>query len=433
VKYIWREDGKYSGSPFIGKIPIDWSTKPLVSVSKILSGFPFSANDFSDDGVPVIRMSDFAENNVCIDGAMKVNPNIIPEQALAKAGDIILGLSGSVENFSEIKESILPVAINQRIAIIRDSIINKRFLFWILQSRIFREQISYGLPATTIQNISNSQLKKVKLSIPNQPSEQEKVAGFLDREIAKIDELIHKQEKLIEFLQEKKHISILEVMFKGLNQSAKQKKSSEIFWADEIPEHWAEHRVKFIFEIKKRIAGKLGYDVLSITQQGIKVKDIESNEGQLSMDYSKYQIVEPGDFAMNHMDLLTGYVDISTQLGVTSPDYRVFSIRDASKYFSGFYLLLLQLGYKSKLFFPFGQGAAQVGRWRLPTDAFNNFLFPVPPIHEQIEIFNSINIKNNKIDKLIERASLSIDFLKEHRASLISAAVTGKIDVRELA
>ena len=81
-------------------------------------------------------------------------------------------------------------------------------------------------------------------------------------------------------------------------------------WLTEIPEDWDIVRGKYLFEIQKRIAGELGHQVLSITQKGIKVKDTESGEGQLSMDYSKYQVVEPGDFAMNHMDLLTGYVDI---------------------------------------------------------------------------------------------------------------------------
>ena len=76
-------------------------------------------------------------------------------------------------------------------------------------------------------------------------------------------------------------------------------------------------KFRWLFDIKKRIAGVVGFDVFSITQQGIKVKDLESNDGQVSMDYSKYQFVEVGDFAMNHMDLLTGGVDIASARGVT--------------------------------------------------------------------------------------------------------------------
>ena len=88
--------------------------------------------------------------------------------------------------------------------------------------------------------------------------------------------------------------------------------------------HWELKKLKYEFKIKKDIAGTEGYNILAVTQSGIKIKDISSNEGQLSMDYSKYQLVNVDDYVMNHMDLLTGYVDCSQYVGVTSPDYRVF-------------------------------------------------------------------------------------------------------------
>ena len=107
-------------------------------------------------------------------------------------------------------------------------------------------------------------------------------------------------------------------------------KDSGIAWLGDVPNRWGIKRLKYLFEIKKRVVGRDGFDILSITQKGIRVKDIESGVGQLSMDYSKYQLVEVGDYAMNQMDLLRGYVGISRYYGVTSPDYRVFSIIDKS-------------------------------------------------------------------------------------------------------
>jgi type I restriction enzyme S subunit len=201
-------------------------------------------------------------------------------------------------------------------------------------------------------------------------------------------------------------------------------KDSGVAWLGVVPEHWNALRSKIIFEIKKRISGETGFDVLSITQQGIKVKDIESNDGQLSMDYAKYQFVYIGDFAMNHMDLLTGYVDIAKTLGVTSPDYRVFSIRDKSKANAKFFLYLLQNGYKSKIFYAFGQGSSQLGRWRLPTDAFNNFVYPVPDIIEQTLIAQFLDRETSKIDDLISEQSKLITLLDEKRQAMISHAVT---------
>jgi type I restriction enzyme, S subunit len=146
------------------------------------------------------------------------------------------------------------------------------------------------------------------------------------------------------------------------------------------------------------------------------------------MDYSKYQIVEIGDFAMNHMDLLTGWVDIAIQRGVTSPDYRVFCLRSNSKNESKYFLSLFQNGYKAKIFFAFGQGSSQLGRWRLPTDQFNNFWLPVPPLPEQTAIASFLDRETGKIDALVSEQERLISLLKEKRQALISHAVTKGLD-----
>jgi type I restriction enzyme S subunit len=201
-------------------------------------------------------------------------------------------------------------------------------------------------------------------------------------------------------------------------------KESGVEWLGTIPGHWETRRLRFLVEIKKRIVGELGPDILSITQQGIRVRDAESNDGQVSMDYSKYQIVERGDFAMNHMDLLTGYVDISKFHGVTSPDYRVFSTRPGGGSDERFLLYLFQNAYKRKIFFAFGQGSSQLGRWRLPTEAFTDFLVPLPPLREQSSIVRFLASETAKIDALIEEQRRLIELLKEKRQAVISHAVT---------
>jgi type I restriction enzyme S subunit len=202
-----------------------------------------------------------------------------------------------------------------------------------------------------------------------------------------------------------------------------EKKDSKIAWLNDIPKHWELLRFKNVFKIQKRIAGVLGYDVLSITQRGVKVKDTESGDGQLSMDYAKYQLVHKNDFAMNHMDLLTGYVDISKFDGVTSPDYRVFTLADEKQH-PKYFLYLLQLCYIAKIFYPLGQGAAQIGRWRLPTEAFNEFVAPTPTYAEQQSIAAFLDHETAKIDALIEKQQRLIVLLKEKRQAVISHAVT---------
>jgi type I restriction enzyme S subunit len=201
-------------------------------------------------------------------------------------------------------------------------------------------------------------------------------------------------------------------------------KDSCVEWLGEVPAHWDIQRVRWLCEIKKRIAGELGHDVLSITQQGIRIRDLDSNDGQISMDYSKYQFVEIGDFAMNHMDLLTGYVDISPVHGVTSPDYRVFAIREPAICHGQYLLYLFQMGYKNKIFFAYGQGSSQLGRWRLPTEQFNDLSFPLPPKTEQQNIAAFLDRETAKTDELVAEQRRLMELLKEKRQAVISHAVT---------
>ena len=200
-------------------------------------------------------------------------------------------------------------------------------------------------------------------------------------------------------------------------------KDSGVQWLGEIPKHWTQFQFRKFFKIKKEIAGKEGFDVLAITQQGIRIKDITRNEGQLAANYSGYQIVNPSDFAMNHMDLITGYIDISKFHGVTSPDYRVFT-NISKEADSKYYLYIFQLCYKRKIFFGLGQGVANKGRWRLPAAQLNKFCLPLPPLSEQHSIVSYLDDKCAKIDKMLEGKQKQIELLAEMKQRIIADAVT---------
>jgi type I restriction enzyme S subunit len=210
-------------------------------------------------------------------------------------------------------------------------------------------------------------------------------------------------------------------------ESYTSQRSTDAAWLPSIPSHWSTARGRHIFRIQKRIAGKLGFQVLSVTQTGIKPKDTTSGEGQLSQDYSKYQFVYAGDFVMNHMDLLTGWVDRSQLDGVTSPDYRVFELIDEESD-PDFYRLACQVGYIQKLFYAYGQGVSHLGRWRFPADNFKNFVFPKPPLSEQRAAAKAADRETARIDALIEKKTRFIELLKEKRLALITQAVTKGLD-----
>lgn len=259
--------------------------------------------------------------------------------------------------------------------------------------------------------------------------EQKCIVSFLDTECSRIDSVIEQTRASIEEYKKLKQAVITQAVTKGIRTNREMKDSGSA-WFGRIPADWSMKKIKYIFSINKNIAGKEGYQILSITQRGIKPKDISKNEGQLAENYSNYQLVTIGDFAMNHMDLLTGWVDVSKFNGVTSPDYRVFRLKDVDNNCRKYYLYLLQMCYFNRIFYGLGQGVSGMGRWRLQADKFLNFSISVPPTDEQIEIAEYLDAKVLDTDTLIDKKERLITELESYKKSLIFEFVTGKKEVK---
>ena len=295
---------------------------------------------------------------------------------------------------------------------------------------IMMHESDNGKLNTVRMRISMDNLGNVLLPVPPK-SEQDQIVSYLNWKVSDINRLINTKRKQIDLVKERELTIINRLLTTGTERNCDMQaiKSS---WMPMIPPQWELSRIGNHFEIRKRIAGKEGYPVLSITKQGLKEKDISTNEGQMAANYSGYQFVYEGDFAMNHMDLITGYIDIASTFGVTSPDYRVFSLIDEEKCYAPYYLLLFQLCYKRRIFYAYGRGAATKGRWRMPAVNFKNFVIPLPPIDEQIQIVEAIEPIQEETNNAIENISKQIELLQEMKASLISDIVTGGVDIRDV-
>lgn len=306
---------------------------------------------------------------------------------------------------------------------------NKRYIMYYLRSMAYNGvfiALSTGIRVRTCDT-SWGKLRELPYPIPPR-IEQDAIASFLDFRCAEIDSLSSTIQSEIDKLEEYKRSVITEAVTKGLDKDEEVKESGSQYWG-KIPSRWELVDIKYLFEIVKRIAGREGYDILSITQHGIRVKDISTNEGQIAADYSNYQFLYPGEYAMNHMDLLTGWVDLSDKFGVTSPDYRVFRLRDTIKNDRRYYKYIMQICYMCKIFYSLGQGVSNLGRWRLQTSAFLNFQVPVPPKNEQIAIADYLDRQTALIDKTIDLKQKQQDSLNNYKNSLIYEYVTGKKEV----
>ena len=420
MDYRVREQNelKSSGVEWLGDIPKDWDLKKLKYFAKIKNG-KNQQDVLDDDGeYPIFgsggvfgRASDYLHNK----------------------RSVLLGRKGTVDKPLYIDKPFWTVDTMYYTNIFKIS--NPKFFFYGCLGIPFPlYQYGSAIPSMTQEDLSN-----IFFAFPNL-LEQQKIANFLDKKSKTFDDIISNKELLIKKLEDAKQSLISEVVtgklkvceLDGKLQTIKREKDelidSKVEWIGDIPKGWKVKKSKYLLEIRKRISGELGYDILSITQKGIKIKDITTGGGQLSMDYSKYQIVNVGDFAMNHMDLLTGFVDIAKSQGVTSPDYRVFTLIDKNSD-ADYFLYLFQMGYKNKIFYAFGQGSSQLGRWRFPTEEFKKFYFPTPSKNEQKQISIYLDEKCKTFDNTIEKTKQSIIKIKSAKESLISEAVTGKIEV----
>lgn len=417
-----------SGIAWIGVIPQDWEivrTKSLYCSAKEIAGD---------------RADDFERLALTLNGVIKrskedsvgLQPEKFSGYQILKKGELVFKLI-DLENVATSRVGLSPYTgivspayiVLSKQSRAKDLVVRYSMYHFLSmwQREIFNQMGDNG--------VRSSLNAKELLNIPHPfPSiyEQKRIVTFLDAQCAEIDTVLEKTHASIEEYKKLKQAVITQAVTKGIRGDRPMKDSGSV-WFEEIPCNWVMKRIKYLFHIKKDIAGKEGYTVLSITQKGIQPKDLSKNEGQIAANYSQYQLLAPGDFAMNHMDLLTGWVDISKYSGVTSPDYRVFVLDDAEKNDSSYYLYLMQMCYFNRIFYGLGQGVSGMGRWRLQADKFLNFPVVVPPVDEQKEIVSYLNEKCKQLDTLIRNKQQYLTEIENYKKSLIYEYVTGKKEV----
>ena len=422
---------KDSGIEWIGQIPKDWEKTKIKTVCSFVgSGTTPASNiiEYYDNGtIDWIQSGDIYGKNNIDEVKTKITTlalNSNTSLRIYKAPFIVMAMyGGSVGNTAI---SHIDACTNQACCCIKtNENANLSYMYyWLL---LCKEDFLIRAEGGGQPNVSQDKIKNQYFFVSNY-AEQKKIADCLDEKCSEIDVLTSDIQKQIDTLEQYKKSLVYMIVSKGIKKGVDLKETDSDVW-NEIPCDWQIKDIKYLFEIVKRIAGKEGYDILSVTQRGLKVKDISKGEGQIAENYSGYQYVYPTDYVMNHMDLLTGWVDLSCQFGVTSPDYRVFRLRDKEKNSLDYYKYVMQCCYMNRIFYSLGQGVSNMGRWRLQTSAFNNFKVPVPPYQTQIEIAEYLNKKITDINAIIDLKRMQIGKITEYKKSLIYEYVTGKKEV----
>lgn len=318
-----------------------------------------------------------------------------------------------------------------------------RFVHHLLRSQPFQEEFyRYGKGIVAdLWSTNYSEMRNILLAMPPL-TEQHRISKFLDEETAQIDALVDEQQYLIELLKEKRQVVISHILSKGTDPIVPLT-SSGIEWLGEVPVHWRVGKCGFYLSILS------GYAFPSVefseeTTDTKLLRGINVGVARIRWDETVYWRRVPNDgldiYEMQEGDLVIGMdrplISEGMRVAKIKPSdlpclllQRVASLK-TNEYLDNDYLLAL---LSSEMFVAhFSPETTGVSVPHISPDQINNFIIPIPPIEEQREIVTYLSAETAKLDALILEAQCAIGLLQERRSALISAAVTGKIDVRQM-
>ncbi|MFJ6079314.1 hypothetical protein ACIQC0_13530 [Pseudarthrobacter sp. NPDC092419] len=315
--------------------------------------------------------------------------------------------------------------------------LNPKFLNYLTLNSQFIALVDGSTFGSKMPRVSWDFIANILHPFPD-PEVQRQIVAFLDRETAQIDELIGKQERLIELLAEKRQAIITQAVTKGLDPTAPTTPSG-IPWQGPVPEHWTVQPLKNLMRMQTGVTlGKDFSDVETETYAYLRVANVQIGyvdlkdvkEIDLPTEVAASSILQPGDVLMTEggdRDKLARGCIWDGSISPCVHQNHIFAVRTGPQLLNSFLVLLLDADPARAYFYLTGKQSTNLASTNSTT--VKNFRFGVPPISEQLRIVTHLKTKTLQIDDLVEKAKAVISTLKERRSALISAAVTGKIEV----
>ena len=438
---------KDSGVEWIGNVPEHWAVKPI----KIIA----SCNDETlpesmppDTPIRYVDISAVSQDKGIAD-AEPMSFGDAPSRARrkAKVGDVIISTVRTyLKAVAFVDDTHADCVYSTGFAVLRArEQLNPEYLKWLVLNELLIQAIESHSEGLSYPAIKASELVNLKTVVPAL-SEQKLIAAVLDRETARIDALIAKKTRFIELLKEKRAALITHAVTKGLDPEVIMKDSG-VEWTGEVPAHWQIVQLGKI--ASARCDGPFGSGLKSEHYQpsGVRVIRLQNigwaafkddDSAFISHEHWR-EVLGSGHGVLPNDVLIAGLGDENNLLGraCVAPDTLGEAIVKADCYrfrlhedkaIPAFVALSLSATARAEC----GYMATGATRDRLTLGLASIRLIPLPPLDEQVQIIAVLEQAITRIDMLTKKIQHSIDLLKERRSAFITAAVTGKVDVRVL-
>ncbi|EOL9020192.1 restriction endonuclease subunit S [Cronobacter dublinensis] len=432
---------------WVGNYPSEWfitKVKYEAYVKARVGWHGLKSDDFTDEGPFLVTGSDFKSSRIQWADCYHCDLNRYEQDPYIQLrnGDLLITKDGTIGKVALVDglKTNEKATLNSGVFVVRPLINNfsTRFYFWLLQSKVFTDFVDYNKTGSTIVHLYQDTFVNFSYASP-QIKEQIQIAAFLDHETAKIDSLIDKQQQLIELLKEKRQAVISHAVTKGLNPDVPMKDSG-VEWLGEVPEHWKICRIK---QLSKQISkgttpSTIGGDFVDEGIRFLKAENIGKSKfvnslpefyisNNVDKQISRSRLQER-DVLVIIAGATTGMASVlqkeilpaNTNQAVSFIRTKNINHADWIYYWLGTNIIQMIIGV----------GAVQAAQPNLSMEDLGNIPILLPEKDELASICMEIEKQFVQFESLICKAESAIDLMQERRTALISAAVTGKIDVR---
>jgi type I restriction enzyme S subunit len=434
-----------SGVAWLGDIPEHWGVRKLKYLCLV---FPSNVDKKSNDGETPVRLCNYTdvyyndEVTSSMDFMLATASADQIEKFSLRSGDAIITKDSETADDIAVSAFVprdLPgVVCGYHLAVVRPRPgTHGAYIKRIFDSYYAKASLEVRANGLTRVGLGQYQLDNVELAVPLF-DEQQAIAAFLDRETAKIDALVAEQERLIELLNEKRQAVVSNAVTEGFNLDCPLKDSG-ISWLGEVPAHWTSCRVKaicsFVTSGPRGWSERIGDEGALFIQSG----DLDDNLGVAFASAKRVQIDEGSEAARTRLqngDVLvcitgakTGNVAVCAAVPEAAYVNQHLCLVRPTRLVASRFLAMVLKSVIGQTHFERDQYGLKQG---LGLEDVKNCPIFVPPLSEQEDILRHLDATSHVIGSLLSDATLAINLLQERRSALISAAVTGQIDVRSL-